>query len=268
MQLCLSGYLFEDNYASLSLDFPAFCGVAKASGYDGVELRQTQVNVETPYKERARLLNVVRDHGLFVSGLTARGLPGDEPGRTDGFRRYLALCSALDCRLLKIGSPDLAWLRAAAEAAQDREVVLATNNHIGGPLETVAGTRAALAGVGHANYGLLYDAFHLAAKGEDYLGCIPDFAGQTKNILLHPGRPARVDEYAAVVIGDPGWVRARPDEAGAQDWPAVFRAFCGQGYDGLITFFDNGAPAADREALARHAARLVRAWWAPIRGAG
>jgi sugar phosphate isomerase/epimerase len=260
MQLALSGFLFEDDYSSQSLSFADFCALAKSAGYQGVELRDTQVSLKTPKQERAALLGQVRENGLFVSCLTARGIPTQGPEREEIFLRVLELCRDMDCRLLKIGG-DTAWLREAAEKAQDYQVTLATNNHGGTVLETVAGTRQYFSAINHANFALLYDSLHLMAQGEDYLGCIPEFFPFTRNLLLHSIRPAKPGEMPLVEKHGKSWAIALPDEPGVQDWPAIFKAFKALGYDGLITVIENGWPREQRETVARRCAEFIKYNW-------
>lgn len=261
MRLSLSGFLFEDRYISQSVTFPAFCGIAKSCGYDGVELRGTQVRPESPAHERGEILRIAQDHGLPITCLTARGLPASGPERDAFFHSYLDLCRDLECHLLKIGS-DTAWLHDAAEKAKGHGVTLATNNHVGGVLETVAGTRRTFTEISHSNFGLLYDALHLSVTGEDYLGCIPEFAGITRNLLIHSAREARPDEKVTLEKNGRRWTSpCLPDEPGVQDWPAVFRAFKQLNYDGLITVIENGWPGDQREHVARHCAEIIRQLW-------
>ena len=260
MLLSLSGILFEDGSASQSVTFREFCEIAQGAGYAGVELRRTQVNPDTPRAERRERLAIVKDHGLRVTCLTARGLPDTGAERDDRFRRMLELCADLECRLMKIVS-DPAWLRQAAAAAAEAGVALAANNHMGGPLETVAGTRSFLADVGHPNFGLLYGPLHLRMLGQDYIGCIPEFLDRTRNILVQSLRPARSGEEAQVMLTGGGWVHALPDEDGVQDWPAILAAYRLRGYDGLVTVIENGWPQPRRHAVAREAAAALRTLW-------
>ena len=113
MDLSLSGFLFEDDYRSQSLSFPAFCQLARASRYDGVELRRTQVSPQTPVDERHQLLRIAGDQGLSVTCLTARGMPSQGVERDDFFAGYLELCRDLSCGLLKVGG-EPEWLARAA----------------------------------------------------------------------------------------------------------------------------------------------------------
>jgi len=260
MKLSLSGFLFEDNYTSQSVDFATFCSIAKSCGYAGVELRRTQVSPQTPKTERNKMRDIVKDMGMVVTCLTARGLPLRGKERDDFFESYLELCRDIDCSLMKIGS-DPAWCREAATRAEAYGVTLASNNHVGGQLETVDGTRAFINAVGHSNFGLLYDCMHLMVSGEDYLGCISEFALFTKNILMQSRRPVRAEDESVVGINGKDWTRALPGEAGVQDWQSVFAEFKRQDYDGLITVIENGWPVDCREQVARKCSIAVRYMW-------
>ena len=260
MLLALSGFLFEDRYRAQSVSFARFCGIARAGGYRGVELRRTQIAPDAPPARRRELLDIVRGEGLTVTCLTARGLPAGGDERDAFLDRYLELCAGLRCRLLKISS-DPAWLSAAAERAQAHGVVLAGNNHVGTALQAVSGTRRMLWQVGHRNYGLLYDSAHLHMAGEDYLGCIPSLLPHTHNVLVHSFRHAASGEAPFLVHDGQGWINALPDERGVQDWPAILSACKRHGYDGLITVIESGWSAGRREAVARHAADCIRRWW-------
>ncbi len=260
MKLSLSGFLFEDNYTSQSVDFAAFCSIAKSYGYAGVELRQTQVSLQTPKAGRKEMLSIVKDMGLVVTCLTARGLPLRGKERGDVFESYLELCSDMGCGLMKIsGAP--AWCHEAATKAEAYGVTLASNNHVGGQLETVDGTRAFINAVGHTNFGLLYDCMHLMVGREDYLGCISEFSEFTKNILMQSRRPARSEDESKTTINGKSWTRALPCESGVQDWQSVFAEFKRQNYDGLITVIENGWPVDRREEVARKCSIVVREMW-------
>ncbi len=263
MELALSGFLFEDEYSTQSIDMGAFCRLARACGYDGVELRRTQVNPQTPASQRRQVLQSVRDEGLRVICLTARGLPATGPARGAFFNTYLDLCEDLECGLLKIAG-DPAWLHQVAGEAESRGVALASNNHIGGKLETLSGTRAHLRAVGHPNYGLLFDPLHLRLSGEDYVACIPELHPFVRNILVHSVRPARPGEESHLQSGGREWMRALPDEAGAQRWRNVFQAFRQQGHDGLVTVIESGWPEDRRQLVAQHCARELRQMWGEV----
>ena len=260
MLLSLSGFLFQTENPAEQVDFLTFCSLASSIGYDGVELRRTQVSPQTPKTDRKRMLNIVKDMGLMVTCLTARNMPPGGKERDEFFENYLDLCNDMDCGLMKIGS-DSAWCHEAAMKAEARGVTLASNNHGGGQLETVQGTREFFNSVDHTNFGLLYDCMHLMANGQDYLGCIPEFFKFTKNILIQSRRPIRAEERSEMAANSGDWTTALPDEDGVQDWPGVFRRFRQQGYDGLITVIENSWPAERREEVARKCCLILREMW-------
>ncbi len=260
MKLSLSGFLFEDNYSSQSISFDEFCSLARDAGYDGVELRRTQVNPQTTTSQRRQILHTVRKHGLVVTCITARGLAEQDPDRQSSFESYLELCADLDCHLMKIGG-NPSWLHHAAQQAEQYEVTLAINNHVGAPTETIAGTHQYLREVNHPNFGLLYDAMHLSISGEPYLECIDDFYPYTRNILIHSLRPANDDEIPTMEHRGTKWVSALPDERGVQDWPAVFARFKRLGYNGLVTVIESGWAAHKRKQVAYHCAKVLQKFW-------
>ena len=261
MLLSLSGFLFEDHYTSQSLTFAQFCAIAIDAGYQGVELRRTQVSPDTSGPTRRQLRATVHDHGLSVTCLTARGIPETPLEHDEFFRNYLDLCHDMDCGLLKV-SGDPQWLHGVAGMAEKAGVVLASNNHVGGPLETIEGTRRHFQAVGHPNFGLLYDALHLSTRKQDYLGCIEEFAGFTRNILIHSARVAQPGDTISHNVDGVDWAHALPDQPDiAQDWPAVFAAFRRHGYDGLVTIIESAWPTDQRQTVARHCAAAVREVW-------
>lgn len=72
MKLALSGFLFEDGYASQSIGFDQFCVLARSAGYDGVELRDTQIKPDSTAPEKREVMRLIRREGLTVTCLTAR----------------------------------------------------------------------------------------------------------------------------------------------------------------------------------------------------
>jgi sugar phosphate isomerase/epimerase len=261
MLLSLSGFLFDSENPAEHLPFADFCELAAASGYGGVELRQkSQVNPQTPKAERCEMLRMVKDHGLVVTCLTARNMPQSGRERDNFFAGYLELCTDMECRLMKITS-DPEWAHRAAARAQEFGIALASNNHVGGPAETVAGTRRFLGAINHPNWGLLYDCMHLRLTGQDYLGCIPEFVPVTKNILIQSRRPWRAGDEIDFPGKKTDWTPALPDAEGVQNWKGVFAAFQKQDYDGLVTVIENSWPYERRQDVARRCAEILPRLW-------
>lgn len=261
MQLSLSGFLFEDGYKSTSIDFGAFTNLACEAGYGGVELRATQVNLDTSDATLCRYRAETTARGLTVTCLTPRGMPGGGEERDVFFDRYLRLAGALGCGLLKLsGEPD--WVRAAADRAARCGIALAGNTHVNGPTETVAGALNLVREVGHPNFGLLYDCLHLCIAGEDYLGALDVLLPHLRGVLVQCVRPARKGEtQIAVTFKGRDYVKTCIDDDPIQDWSAVLGRLKQLGYDGWITVIENSWPQSARQDIARRTAIHVRTLW-------
>ena len=66
-------------------------------------MRRTQVTPKASEGQRREIRTIVADLGLWVTCLTARGMPTSGTARDDFFLSYLDLCRDLGCTLLKIG---------------------------------------------------------------------------------------------------------------------------------------------------------------------
>lgn len=260
MKLSLSGFLFEDSWSKQSIDFYSFCKLARACGYDGVELRKTQINPNASKSKRKKFLKIINNHGLEVTCLTARGLPEISAGRNDFFMNYLELCNDMNCKLLKIDA-EASWLRKAAEAAQKMNIIIASNSHINTELETNSGTQRRMRAVDHDNYALLYDSMHLYIAGENYLEGIELFKESIKNVLLHSVRPAMEGEQTYIKWHKKCWILDYPDSPGCQDWTSIIKKLKCSGYDGLFTVIENSWPIEKREGVAEYYAKYFKQLW-------
>ena len=260
MQLSLSGFLFEDNYNSQSLDFADFATLAHSDGYAGLELRKTQVNLETPADVVKKYRSIADDNGLCITCMTPRGMPESATERDEFFDRYLDLAERMGCKMLKMtGQP--AWFGAAAQQAANRGIFLAINTHTNSPTETVAGTKSLLDEVNHPNFGLLYDPMHLCIAGEDYLGAIDKFYPHIRNILVQCLKPADEGQKPAISFGGKDYVKTRIDDNPVQDWSTIFERFKSLGYDGWVTLIENSWPADQRKDIASRTAQHIRRLW-------
>jgi len=168
-KLALSGRLFEKDYKD-NIPFKEFCEIASKIGYQGVELRKTQVSLETPDRKIKEYVKIIRDYGLEVVCMTPRGYPVLEDENL--FIQYLELAKKFGSQILKMGgNPEKT--RKCAEIAQKYAIKIGLNNHIGtednpGLTETIDRTINYLSRVNHPNFGILYDPSHLFVSGSDY----------------------------------------------------------------------------------------------------
>lgn len=256
MKISLSGFLFEDNYNSQSLSIEEFCTLAESAGYDGVELRRTQVNIDSNINDRKKIHEIVKEHRLEVTCLTARGMPKSGQERDAFFERYLNLCRDLECRRLKI-SGDTKWLKSAAQKALEYNVMLVTNNHIGSQLETIEGTKNYFSEIDHPNMGLLYDPYHLMINGEDYINAISEFEDWIQTVLMQSVRLSNNEDGMFEYKGQ-YWIRALPHEEGVQDWKEIFKKLKIHKYKGYITVIENSWPQNQHEHVARECAKFIK----------
>lgn len=261
MQLSLSAFLFEDGYKTMSLDFETFAGLARDLGCDGIELRRTQVNEDTPAETVRRYRSIAEDQGLAVTCMTPRGMPAGGPDRDRFFDAYLDLAGRMGCRLLKVAG-DPGWLRAAAGRAAQADIALAANTHVHSPTETVAGAQALIEDVGHPNFGILYDCMHLCVAGENYLGALDPLRPHLRGVLVQCLKSAAEgDAETAISFQGKRYVKTCMDDAPVQNWPAVFRELHRIGYDGWITIIENGWPPDARRDIARRTVARIRELW-------
>lgn len=249
IRLSLSGFLFEDDYATQSLSPEAFCSLARVCGYAGVELRQTQISPDHSPAERREIAHLLDTHSLCLTGLTARGATSPGPSRDALLERYLELCAELGCPLLKMSGP-ADWLADAAERAARYGVRIGTNNHVGNITETVAGTQSLLHRIDHPCFGLLFDPMHLFINGEDPIRPLATWTPRIFNVLFQVVRPARSAEQAAISHGGRHWVKCSPDAPGSPPWTAITKALFSAGYNGWVTVIENAWPREHRVRIA------------------
>lgn len=159
--MILSGRVFERSMTEMRIDVEAFFDFAQKAGFDGVELRYSQINPESSSGEIDHVVSLSDETGLWVEMMKARGVSLDSPADLKGFKRYLDLAGAIRCRQIQVGGEDASSIREAASLAEERGVKVGANNHIGSPLETIHGTFEFLETIDHPNYYLFLDPSHL-----------------------------------------------------------------------------------------------------------
>lgn len=156
---CLSGRIFETS-SGMTIGLEEFFKFARMKKCVSVELRHTQINPWSSEHEIRTIVKLSGKYSLPVEMMTMRKgkLYSEEDLKL--FRKYLKLATALKCRQIKVSGDPLLLKRAAVEAEQE-QVILGTNNHIGAPLETQRGTLEFLDSVNHPNFRLHFDPSHL-----------------------------------------------------------------------------------------------------------
>jgi len=171
-KLALSGRIFEKDYKE-NIPLKEFARIASNIGYQGIELRRTQVSLDTPLGKVKEYAKILKDYKLDVVCMAPRGYPvlDDE----DVFVQYLELAKEFNCQIIKMGDKrgEANKIRRCAEIAEKYKIKIGLNNHIGteevsGIIETIDRTVNYLKEVNHPNFGILYDASHFFISGSEY----------------------------------------------------------------------------------------------------
>lgn len=164
MKLSLSGRLVETGSGPL-LALPEFLALASRNGYDAVDLRATQLALDTPDGELTALRQGLEEHGLTVFEGAFRG-PVDETNEMT-FSEFAARIAALGGTGIRVGG-DIATLKRAAQAAAAHGVNVLYQMHTGGPFETIAGAAEAIAEIDQPNFGVMPEPANLLMAGETF----------------------------------------------------------------------------------------------------
>ena len=249
LKLALSGRLFEREYTD-NIPMREFAEIASGTGYQGVELRRTQVSLETPGAQVKESAGILKDHGLEVVCMTPRGYPvlDDE----DLFIRYLELAGEFECRLVKMGDDGGApeKTRRCAEIARRHGIRIGLNNHIGTEekpncTETIDRTVQHLKRVDHPNFGILFDVCHLFISGSDYG---PEAIEKIKDRIFYVLFQYVVEtgvEDAELVFHGRGFETAVIGEPNGPDFNKVFEGLKQSDYNGYLGVI---APMRESEA--------------------
>lgn len=234
-KLALSGRLFERDYRD-NIPFKEFCEIASKIGYQGVELRKTQVSLETPDKKVKEYVKIIKDFGLEVVCMTPRGYPVLEDENL--FIQYLELAKKFGCQILKMGG-DLKKTRRCAEIAQKYSIRIGMNNHVGtedkpGPIETIERTVNYLSKINHPNFGILYDSSHLFVSGSNY-GPEAIYKIKDKIFYVLVQYPVETDkENAKFKFHNRYFREGIIDEPNGPEFKKVFKGLKEIGYRGYI----------------------------------
>ena len=252
MKLSISGRLFEVDYTYCELSIEEFVTLAKNIGYHGVELRKTQVSLETPAQEVAKIRQIVERAGLEVTCITTRGISLKDRESFELFQRYVSLAEVLGCKLIKTGG-DIPWVQRAADYAAEHGIVLAGNNHIGTPFETVSSTLKYLRRVDRKNYRLIYDPANLFVAQEEYgPETIRKFADYICYVTVQC--PKRVSlEQGDHLFQYKGFTyrQGLPGEQAVPDFASVFQGLHQIGYNGWVSVIRPRSNDAESRDLAR-----------------
>ncbi|MFH1008595.1 MAG: sugar phosphate isomerase/epimerase family protein [Candidatus Latescibacterota bacterium] len=263
MKLSLSGRMFEKDYRDCALPMADFVALAKDIGYQGVELRKTQVSLDTPAPEVTRIGRMLEKAGIAVTCLTTRGILLETQEHFSLFEKYVDLAKTLACRLIKTGG-DIPWLQRAADHAAEHGITLASNTHIKTPFETVSSASERLRAIGRKNFRLIYDPANLFMAGEDYgATAIEALADSIAYVTVQcPQRTRQTQGEHLIHYKGFSYQHGLPGQEGTPDFSSVFTGLRQIGYDGWISVVEPKRAGMSSQKLARlfheSASRLMR----------
>lgn len=251
MDLSLSGRLIEVLYRDTAMPTTEFIALAKEAGYQGVELRTTQVPPDAESREVAAVGQALKAHGMRLTRLLG---PKVDAGTWGDFVAYVAVARALGAESVGIWVVDEEWTRRACEHLEPfgLPLVLQTHagKHIGTPEDCLAFHRA----VGKPNLKFMYDPSHFYAARKPYglsvlreMAALIDCGGfQKYGVETDPDGKIR------------SWRLEWDDPHGVQ-FPPVIVGFRAIGMDNHITVIEPYEEGQDTAARARaYAAYLKR----------
>ena len=272
VKFTLSGRLFERSRleAASTSDVRDFIEFASEAGFQGVDLRNTQVSLETPAAQVRDYTSMIKDHGLEVVRMNPDGYPVTQD--LDLFRRYLDLAAGVDCKSLRVlGEPRAT--RQCAELARERGMRIGPQNHIGkeecpGVTETLEGTLDIIRRVDHPSFGVFFDAGHLFVSGSNYgPEAIRQLADHIIFVHLQPLVETQLPpgegrfEFHGRRFLDGGEFG---DPAGP-DFEAVFRGLQQVGFEGALCVFARCYQDRDNQELSRRTLQRAKALWEEVR---
>lgn len=238
MRKVLSGYMFEKDYREQTIPIEDFFQLAHDKGFDGVDLRKTQLSLDSPPLIREKIKQLSRQTGLGIGMMTLRDINYRDAEGPGQFKKYLALLQALKCSLLKVGSDSPDVLKIMAKTAAEKGVTIATNNHSFSVTETCKGAVDLMERVNMPNYGLLYDPCHLyLMDSDDYKGHIERFLPWMKAVICQNAFKVEKTTEATVKARNGLFKFSRNIEEGELNWPEILRILRDKGFKGPVILF-------------------------------
>jgi sugar phosphate isomerase/epimerase len=159
----------------LHLPFEELVSLAAESGYSAICMRASAGGVQTPKKELRRMKDVVDQHGLRVSMVTADfNVPLNNDNGPDSLRDIgpsLDVAEILGCDLIRIcikKAEDIPFARQSADRAAERGIRLAHQCHTTSLFEQVDQILATLAEIDRPDFGIIYEPANLMLCGQNY----------------------------------------------------------------------------------------------------
>ena len=264
MRLSLSVRIAESfkNKFETTLPLEALANLAQELRYDAICMRASVLGVESPREAVDAARELLERRKLPVSMVTGDfAVPLNDRHGPDGLREiepYLDLAAALGTDLIRVCmkvEEDIPWAQRAADQAAERGIRLVHQSHLASLFETVSGSVETLRAIDRPNFGIIYEPANWMLSGQDYIGAVRELAPWIVNVYVQNHRidPGGRDVLCAWTRGDVRFEHIGLWDEGGVDFPAVFDALRGIGYDGYVTVHQSvgGTPEAPIEAARR-----------------
>jgi len=255
VRLSISGRVVEIAYKDVAIPTPDFIRLAREIGYDGVELRLTQLHPDMSDNEIDTVAGALRStEAAFTRYLTSK--VGDEE-QWGQFARCVGLAKHLGAESVGIWVSDIPWTQRCCELLADHDLPLVLQTHSGPFIGTPEDCGSFLEAVDRPNLRFMYDPSHFYAAGKPYgaeviarfRDVIAGFGFQKYGVEDRDGKK----HYRILPWDSPKGVRIEEAIAGMRQ----------VGFDGLITIIEprdeKRSPQEQMQYYYDHVTRLLSA---------
>ena len=252
MKFSLSGRFVEMGGGKLALPNAEFIAMARRAGYDGVDLRASQLSEDSPPRALEDVVGALKATGIEVAIL---GMKDSGEKGLASMPKVIELARELGCKLLRVGG-DVEFMKKAADVAAPHGIKLGCQMHTGGDFETFDLARQTLARIGRRNFGVITEPANHFMAGDaftaDNLRKVAShlFASNIQSLIVLP--PAEAPSRLKLRSGrEIGYKRMPIQQNAAMNVPGYFAALRAVGFDGWVNMLEPAPEEKDIEKFAR-----------------
>ncbi len=254
----------------LHLPFDELVALAAASGYSAICMRASAGGVQTPHDDLRRMKDVVDQHGLRVSMVTAdSNVPLNNERGPDSLRDItpsLNVAEILGCDLIRVcikRPVDIPFAQESADQAAERGIRLAHQCHTSSLFEQVDQILDTLAEIDRSNFGIIYEPANLMLCGQSYGSeTLVRLRPHIMNVYVqnHRLNPEGEDWLPTYCLGDVRYDHLPVWADGGIDTQSMFSGLNQIGYDSYFTIHQAQGiqTLEDARAFAVRCAEFVR----------
>ena len=252
MKFSLSGRFVEMGGGKLALANTEFIALARRAGYDGVDIRASQLSEDSPPKALEDVMGALKATGLEVAIL---GMKGTGDNGLASMPKVIELARTLGCKLLRVGG-DVEFMKKAADLAAPHGIRLGYQMHTGGDFETFDVAAQTLARIGRANFGVITEPANHFMAGDPFTAdnfrkvASHIFASNIQSLIVLP--PAEAPSKLKLRSGkEIGYKRVAIQQNPAMNVPGYFAALRAVGFDGWVNMLEPVPEEKDVEKFAK-----------------